>query len=444
MALQAYAQLCLSAPQSFPESLSSLLSEAWPWIALLTVSFTSIVDVLLQKDTKADAGQDLIKPAARLIDILKELLLSPGTEGRALAALATIDPSALLNVLLNKTDWVYLPGQFLLGKVAGSPARLLENCGIVLDKLALAPNALHRLRMPNSKESLGVLFSRIFMAICRKSIVESLCPLPDAGAGIWIAFLGAVYPAQGVSTSCIIAGLECGLLALLGRVATALRCVTFSPRSMKIFEDLALRVLQPALVWPAVIRAFHQAKIRDAVLIDDATGVKWRPLVQLLWNFLEARKIKKRLNKEISHAECARQQANADWRAGHKMVCTYKDLHEPMLIVDSAGTLRMERSSTLRFDTRRFIRRLTLSMMKGRGDATEEVQSVQMVDFVKDESKSRTSLPVPRKNFLPGHVHIFAVFRKDTDTIVLEVARMPHSEFHAFVAPKKKGRRHRT
>ena len=115
-----------------------------------------------------------------------------------------------------------------------------------------------------------------------------------------------------------------------------------------------------------------------------------------------------------------------------------------MLIVDSAGTLRMERSSTLRFDTRRFIRRLTLSMMKGRGDATEEVQSVQMVDFVKDESKSRTSLPVPRKNFLPGHVHIFAVFRKDTDTIVLEVARMPHSEFHAFVAPKKRGGKHRT
>ncbi|KAL1674445.1 hypothetical protein EV122DRAFT_220589 [Schizophyllum commune] len=408
-------------------------------------------------------GQDLIKPAARLIDILKELLLSPGTEGRALAALATIDPSALLNVLLNKTDWVYLPGQFLFGTVAGSPARLLENCGVVLDKLALAPNALHRLRMPNSKESLGVLISRIFMTICRKSIVASLCPLPDAGAGIWIAFLGAVYPAQGVSTSCIIAGLECGLLALLGRVATALRCVTFSPRSMKIFEDLALRVLQPALVWPAFIRAFHQAKVRDAVLIDDATGVKWRPLVQLLWNFLEARKIKKRLNKEISHAECARQQAmyplmcccarvfycsracqKADWRAGHKMVCTYKDLHEPMLIVDSAGTLRVERSSTLRFDTRRFIRRLTLSMMKGRGDATEEVQSVQMVDFVKDESKSRTSLPVPRKNFLPGHVHIFAVFRRDTDTIVLEVARMPHSEFHAFVAPKKKGRKHRT
>ncbi|KAL1721042.1 hypothetical protein EV715DRAFT_195524 [Schizophyllum commune] len=406
-------------------------------------------------------GQDLIKPAARLIDILKELLLSPGMEGRALAALATIDPSALLNVLLNKTDWVYLPGQFLLGTVAGSPARLLENCGIVLDKLALAPNALHRLRMPNSKESLGVLFSRIFMAICRKSIVESLCPLPDAGAGIWIAFLGAVYPAQGVSTSCIIAGLECGLLALLGRVATALRCVTFSPRSMKIFEDLALRVLQPALVWPAVIRAFHPAKIRDAVLIDDATGVKWRPLVQLLWNFLEARKIKKRLNKEISHAECARQQAmyplmcccarvfycsracqKADWRAGHKMVCTYKDLQEPMLIVDSAGTLRVERSSTLRFDTRCFIRRLTLSMMKGRGYATEEVQSVQLVDFVQDEAT--TSLPVPRKNFLPGHVHIFAVFRRDTDTIVLEVARMPHSEFHAFVAPKKKGRKHRT
>ncbi|KAL1674444.1 hypothetical protein EV122DRAFT_269414, partial [Schizophyllum commune] len=55
MALQAYAQLCLSAPQSFPESLSSLLSDAWPWMALLTVSFTSIVDVLLQKDTKEDA-----------------------------------------------------------------------------------------------------------------------------------------------------------------------------------------------------------------------------------------------------------------------------------------------------------------------------------------------------------------------------------------------------
>ena len=113
-----------------------------------------------------------------------------------------------------------------------------------------------------------------------------------------------------------------------------------------------------------------------------------------------------------------------------------------MLIVDSAGTLRVERSSTLRFDTRCFIRRLTLSMMRGRGYATEEVQSVQMVDFVKDEAT--TSLPVPRKNFLPGHVHIFAVFRRDTDTIVLEVARMPHSEFHAFVAPKKKGRKHRT
>ena len=169
---------------------------------------------------------------------------------------------------------------------------------------------LKKVRVTVINVPLGWVFS-IFMAICRKSIVASLCPLSDAGAGIWIAFLGAVYPAQGVPTSCIIAGLECGLLALLGRVATALRCVTFSPRSMKIFEDLALRVLQPALVWPAVIRAFHQAKIRDAVLIDDATGVKWRPLVLLLWNFLEARKIKKRLNREISHAECARQQASA-------------------------------------------------------------------------------------------------------------------------------------
>ncbi|KAI5899604.1 uncharacterized protein SCHCODRAFT_01084550 [Schizophyllum commune H4-8] len=399
-------------------------------------------------------NQDLIKPASRLIDILKELPLSPGTEGRALAALATVDPSALLNVLLNKTDWVYLPGQFLFGTVAGSPARLLENCGIVLDMLALAPNALHRLRMPNSKRSLGVVISRIFMAICRKSIVASLCPLPDAGAGIWIAFLGAVYPAQGVPTSCIIAGLECGLLALLGRVATALRCVTFSSRSMKIFEDLALRVLQPALVWPAVIRAFHQANIRDAVLIDNATSVKWQPLVQLLWNFSEARKIKKRLNREISHAKCAHHQAmyplafycsrdcqKADWRAGHKLVCAYKDLHEPMLIVDSSGILRVERSSTLRFDTRCFIRRLTLSMMKGRGSGAEEVQSVQMVNFVKDEA--RTALPVPRKNLLPGHVYIFAVFRRDTDTIVLEVARMPHSEFHALVTPKK-GRKHRS
>ncbi|KAI5899603.1 uncharacterized protein SCHCODRAFT_02524393 [Schizophyllum commune H4-8] len=55
MALQAYAQLCLSASQSFPESLSSLLSDAWPWIALLTVSFTSIVDILLLKGTKEDA-----------------------------------------------------------------------------------------------------------------------------------------------------------------------------------------------------------------------------------------------------------------------------------------------------------------------------------------------------------------------------------------------------
>ena len=55
MALQAYAQLCLSASHSFPESLSSLLSDAWPWIALLTVSFTSIVDILLLKDTREDA-----------------------------------------------------------------------------------------------------------------------------------------------------------------------------------------------------------------------------------------------------------------------------------------------------------------------------------------------------------------------------------------------------
>ncbi|KAL1742387.1 hypothetical protein HDZ31DRAFT_43369 [Schizophyllum fasciatum] len=278
--------------------------------------------------------------------------------------------------------------------------------------------------------------------------------LPRTFACFWIWILGELYPDEGTTTRDVVVGIESGLIPMLARIADEVD--DLEGRAVDTCARIACEVLGPALAWPVVIRTLRK-HAKNALDLRNVARVcdKWAPFADLWLAFGHANEVKKYWDEEVAccppgrsrHLRmcccarafyCSRTCQKTHWRAGHKAVCTYKELDCPITVIElSTGSQRIE-YRTLSYEMRCFIRRLTLSAIAQHAPKDIAGISTYLVDFSRSATPihyaGNTTWPIPCSSLKPGHVHTFATFRRDTDVVLLEVDCKPESDFMALAS----------